>query len=435
MSARYTQPYKLTQLSAAILLALAAGQVGAADNSITLEQAGGGNGTGNFADITATGTNKTVSIYQVGSGDGSTAAKSNQVGTSGSSLILPGAGVVTAHIGQGGFWTDGTPGSWTKGTATKGNLVSGTITSGTVNLSQSSDNNTATLNVDGSGVVTIKQGYANAAGGGGSGHTATVTQASTGAVTIEQGNKVGSASSGLTATVTQNGAGAVTVKQGETHGTSGSATVVHAGSHTVAITQDRADAGSLGVIKTNTSGNDGSLTITHGGAGNTFVNASGDTNNGASAVITGTAALTNNGSGTLALTNAFGTVTAKINGAGTVKINNIGVNNQVFVDSVGDGTGSAITNGGLLTLNSDGANNTIKVASYSAGITTVNQDVNMEGSTLALSGGHADSNAVLYQNGDFQNATVVSANGSIGNFYLNPVGTDGTHLAAVNLTY
>ena len=394
-----TQFKKIWNIAAAVSMVLASNFATAAGNDITFEADSLNNGTGNYANISSGGTDKTVKIYQLGNGDGTVAAERNQVGTATNKLNLIGDSTeVVAHIGQGATW-NGT--NWIKGQATKNNIVSGTLASGDVRVNQNSSGNSVAMNINESGIVTVNQGYAALGGGGGSGFTADVTQNGGGAVTINQGNSAGSLA------------------------TSGSATVVHGGTHSVSITQDRATVGSTGVIKTNTTGDGGSLTINHSNSGNTFANLSGTSDNSGAAEITGTAVLVNSGTGTLALTQATGTVKANVSGDGTMTINNKGSGNSVFVNAEGTTANTtAIANGGDLKLNSDGTGNTIRVTEFTAGNMTVNQSGSMSGSTLALNGGSA-TNVVVNQNGSYQDANVHSVNGSSGTFNLNDVGEAG----------
>lgn len=393
-----TQFKKIWNIAAAVSMVLASNFAMAADNAITFEADSLNNGTGNYANISSGGTNKSVSIYQLGNGTGGSAAERNQVGDGTNKLNMTGAGTVAAHIGQGATW-DGD--SWVKGQSTKNNIVSGSLASGDVRVNQNSNGNSVAMNINGSGVVTVNQGYAALGGGGGSGFSTDVTQNGSGAVTINQGNSENSLAS------------------------SGSATVVHGGTHTVSITQDRTTAGSTGVVKTNTTGDGGSLTIHQSNSGNTFANLSGTSDNSGAAEITGTAVLVNSGTGTLALTQATGTVKANVSGDGTMTINNKGSDNSVFVNAEGDTNNTtAINNGGDLKLNSDGTGNTIRVTEFTAGNMTVNQSDAMTGSTLALNGGSA-TNVVVNQNGSYQDANIHSVNGSSGTFNLNNVGEAG----------
>jgi hypothetical protein len=396
---------QICNLAAAISLALASNLASADGNAITFEGDVLSNGTGNSSNITSGGSNKSVSIYQLGDGTGVGAAQQNQVGTGAgaNSLTLTGAGAATAHIGQGGTWNGTT---WVKGQATKDNIIKGTIASGDVRINQNSNGNSVAMNINGSGVVTVNQGY-NATSGskGGVGFTADVTQTGAGTVTINQGNSSSSLAS------------------------AGSATVIHAGSHTVAITQDRATAGSTGVVKTNTTGDGGSLTITQSNGGNTYVNAAGSTVNTDSATITGTAVLVNSGTGTVALTKAEGLVYANISG-GNLTVSNTGAMNKVYVNAAGDSENAvAGMTGGDLTLasNGTGVGNTMKVQSFSAGTLAINQGASMQGSTLVLNGGSATS-ATINQNGNYQDVNVSSTNGSSGTFTLNQSGTSGAHM-------
>lgn len=462
---------KTTSLAFAVSMILAGGGAWA-DNTITFEADSLNNGTGNYGDIQATGTGaNTVSIYQVGSGDSTVAAEQNQVGTSASKLILDGNGTATAHIGQGGYW-NGTV--WTKSKAVQNNIVKGTITTGEVEVSQNSGDashaNSITLNVNGGGKVTVNQGDITATSTAGHGLTASVTQTGSGAVTINQGNSADSAV------------------------TSGTATVVHAGSHTVSITQNDGTNANVGLVQTNTTGDGGALTITHSNSGNTFVDANGN-GTGAAATITGTATLVNSGTGDVGLKSAVGNVYANKNGSGdltidqsgsgntyvntsgdstnlnvvtingtvdlvnsgagdlkvtaasgnayanisggNLTIHDVGTGNNIYVNAAGNNLNAAPgMSGGNLTLNGDGAGNVIKVTNFQSGTVTVNQGNSMNDSTLALTSAVGMTGTViLNQNGDFQDAVVHSANNSTGTFNLNEVGAAIDNRATVNLTF
>lgn len=450
-----TQIKRTAILATAISLILASSFAMAAGNAITFEEDSLNNGTGNYANIdaqTTTGT-KAVSIYQVGSGSGANAGEKNQVGDS-NKLTLSGNGDATVHIGQGANWNGA---AWAKTAAAKGNLVSGTIATGTVIVNQNS-----------------------------SGHTVAIS-ANSGNVTVNQGKADGTAGGAFSSDVTQNGSGAVTITQGSsgTAGTTGSVTVVHAGTHTVAITQDKTSAGVAGAVITKTTGDGGSLTITNSNTGVTYVNAEGTSSNTTAATVTGTAVIENSGTGVVALKDATGSVTAKASGAGTLTMTQSGAGNT-FVDSVGDGSGSAVSidnvatlvnsgigtmkltkadgnvyanisggtlaisntgatntvyvnaagdsgnaaagmTGGTLTLNSNGASNEIKVQSFAGGTMTVGQDSAANNSSFILTGSNiAASTATVNQYGDYQNATVHSVNGSTGTFDLREDGVSGT---------
>ncbi len=188
-----------------------------------------------------------------------------------------------------------------------------------------------------------------------------------------------------------------------------------------------------GIVKTNVVGEGGALSIVQQGSGNTFVNAVGLVSNLEAATISGTAALVNAGTGTLALTQATGTVRANVSGDGTLIIHNAGVGNSVFVNAEGNRSNATpINNGGTLTLNSDGFNNSIIVTSFTAGVLTINQNPAMSDSMLTLSGGSA-TNAIINQNGSYQDATIHSVNGSTGTVNLNVTGQPGAH-ATLDIT-
>lgn len=422
--------FKLSPLVVALSLSLAAGQAMADRNTVTI--GGSGGGTHSTIDV-SDGTATTVNIFQVGSGDGLSAGELNQVGYENNELKIDGTSTVT--IGQGKHVTgDGTFGE--KQFANKGNLVTGLVQSGDVRISQMSGGNTVSLvDIYGAGVVTVIQGNATADD------------------TDNEGNPtVAAGGSGFTASVTQTGSGAVTIHQGnsaDSKATGGTAAVVHAGSHTVSITQNitTGEGSSVGTVKTNTTGDGGELTVTQTGTGNVFVNQAGDTDNAAAVTIASTVRLNNDGTGTIAVKGAGSTGTtnvyAHISG-GDLTINDEGgTGNTIYVNSRGDatavGTGgqSAGMGSGTLIINGEGTNNTVRVTDFEAAHVTVNQFASTDNSTLNLTaavGADTTEGYIINQNGAYQliNADIVSG-GTITTLNADQSGIAG-NLATMNVT-
>ncbi|MFM2004659.1 MAG: hypothetical protein RLZZ09_314, partial [Pseudomonadota bacterium] len=320
----------LTRIAAALMLAMACGTT-MADNVIDLEQAGTNNGTGNYANITATGSGaNAVSIYQAGNGTGASAAERNQVGTStaGQSLNITGTGGVVAKIGQGGY----NDGSWNASRATKGNIVKGTLSTGaqvTTSQNASGDGtgqNVIDLNITGAGQVTVNQGQAS-------------------------GTPTSASATHFSATVRRDAAGgAITINQGNAASSTavaGIANVRHAGgTHSVSVTQTDGTNTDMGTVETYTTGDGGSLTITQSNAGKTYVTSTGATGGGA-ATISGTAVLNNSGTGTVGLKGVTtgNVVDVYAKGTGTLTVDNqLGSGNGVYANTAGTKIGGSVAN-------------------------------------------------------------------------------------------
>lgn len=391
------QSKNLTRLAAALMLAMACGAGYAVDNAVTIE----GTGTGNNTNLDVGGSGADIRIRQVGSGDGSGATESNYVGEDSSNeLSFTTSGTKSVRIGQGAYYsgpTDATSG--TAAVAVKGNSVKGAISAGSVEVSQTSGGNKvnfAGTGISGGGTVSIHQGYRNAAGGGGSGYTANVTQTGTGTITLNQGNGASDISTG-----------------GEAH-------IVQAGTTVMTISQGDTVARSSGKIYTNTAGA-GTLNITKTNTGNLYVNgdATGTDNATAATIGTGTTSnLVSSMTGTLHVKNAKGEVDANVTGGGTVTINSngTGASNKVYVNSLGNAANAApLTVSGALTIAQNGNDN----------------------STVAVKGGVDVSGQVdISQSGNYQVATFNSVNGSSGTYTLTQSGTGtGGNASNINVDF
>lgn len=469
------QMKKTSGLAFAISMLLISGSAWAVGNTVTFEgDVLSNNGTGNSADIAATGAGSTtVSIYQIGDGNGSDAAHSNRVGYSANSLLLNSgvADTVDAHLGQGAYWDSNTS-AWVEVGPVTNNTIKGTITSGTVEVSQNTGDaaataNSVTLNVNGSGKVIVNQGDQGGSGNG-IGLTASVTQTGSGTVTLNQGNSATSTVTAGQATLVHAGSGNLDVTQNDgtlanaglvqtdTTGT-GNITINHHGSNTfidtngdgtgttatVNATVNLVNLGTggkigvkeaLGTVYANKSGT-GNLTIKQSGTGNTYVNQAGNNSNVGSVAIGGTVDLINSGAGDLKVTAAGNNAYANISG-GNLTIHDVGTGNNIYVNNAGNSANlDPGMSGGNLTLNGDGAFNVIKVTDFRSGTVTVNQGAGMNDSSLVLTSAALLTGTVtLNQNGDYQDATVRSANNSTGTFNLNEVGTVGAR-TTMDLTF
>ena len=410
---------------------------------VNIEQVSGGPGANRdnitFQPDVAT---ETVYINQAGSGNGATAAEQNRINLIVGTTVggVP-AGNATISLGQGYFGA-GNPAIFS--VATKGNLIDGTINAGTVNVSQNSDNNTATLNVNNSGgnptpgTVNLNQGRAVVGGGGGGGFTATITQTGSGVVTVNQGNDASSVATSGTATANNSNTGDIVITQDST---------IAGDAGTISATNSGA-----GIINSNTDTQGvsaGSLTITNTNSGNVYVNSTGvSTGTAAAAILKGTAILSNLGTGDIGLkqvgaggvVNAYTTLASN----GNLLIDNGGTSNTVNVGTSGGNAGALIsstnTSGsgatGTLTLiqSANSSNNVINVEAFSGGLLTISQNSSVSNSSIDLLGGlSSGTNAVVNQTGDYQDANLRTDNGSIGNFNLDAAGTTGAH-SYVNLT-